>query len=142
MAQIAPEIFKAYDIRGIVGKTLTNEAAYFIGKAIATRAAEKGITCIALGRDGRLSGPELMEHIQCGFTDSGINVLNIGMVATPMLYFAAINECGGSGVMIFVAKEIELKDKFANMGAQMVKEVASKTSDITGDGTTDRKSVV
>ena len=100
MANIARDIFKAYDIRGIVGKTLTNEAAYLIGKAIATRAAKKGITRIALGRDGRLSGPELMEHIQRGFTDSGIDVLNVGMVATPMLYFAAINECGGSGVMI------------------------------------------
>ncbi|MCL4977589.1 phosphomannomutase/phosphoglucomutase [Neisseria meningitidis] len=100
MSSIARDIFKAYDIRGIVGKTLTDEAAYLIGKAIAAKAAEKGITRIALGRDGRLSGPELMEHIRRGFTDSGINVLNVGMVATPMLYFAAVNECGGSGVMI------------------------------------------
>ena len=100
MANIARDIFKAYDIRGIVGKTLTDEAAYLIGKAIATKAAEKSITRIALGRDGRLSGPGLMAQIQRGFTDSGIDVLNVGMVATPMLYFAAINECGGSGVMI------------------------------------------
>lgn len=100
MANIARDIFKAYDIRGIVGKTLTDDAAYLIGRAIAAKAAEKGMTRIALGRDGRLSGPELMEHIQRGFTDSGIDVLNVGMVATPMLYFAAINECGGSGVMI------------------------------------------
>ncbi len=94
MANIARDIFKAYDIRGIVGKTLTDEAAYLIGKAIATKASEKGITRIALGRDGRLSGPGLMAQIQRGFTDSGIDVLNVGMVATPMLYFAAINECG------------------------------------------------
>ena len=100
MANIARDIFKAYDIRGIVGKTLTDEAAYLIGKAIATKASEKGITRIALGRDGRLSGAGLMAQIQRGFTDSGIDVLNVGMVATPMLYFAAINECGGSGVMI------------------------------------------
>ncbi|STZ75883.1 phosphomannomutase/phosphoglucomutase [Bergeriella denitrificans] len=100
MATIAKDIFKAYDIRGIVGKTLTNEAAYLIGKAIAAKAAAQGIDKIALGRDGRLSGPELMAHIQRGLTDSGINVLNVGMVATPMLYFAAVNECGGSGVMI------------------------------------------
>lgn len=100
MANIARDIFKAYDIRGIVGKTLTDETAYLIGKAIATKALEKGITRIALGRDGRLSGPGLMAQIQRGFTDSGIDVLNVGMVATPMLYFAAINECGGSGVMI------------------------------------------
>ncbi|KQB49352.1 phosphoglucomutase, partial [Neisseria meningitidis] len=50
--------------------------------------------------DGRLSGPGLMAQIQHGFTDSSIDVLNVGMIATPMLYFAAINECGGSGVMI------------------------------------------
>ncbi|QOG53456.1 phosphomannomutase/phosphoglucomutase [Neisseria gonorrhoeae] len=100
MASITRDIFKAYDIRGIVGKTLTDDAAYFIGRAIAAKAAEKGIARIALGRDGRLSGPELMEHIQRGLTDSGIGVLNVGMVATPMLYFAAVNECGGSGVMI------------------------------------------
>ncbi|HFC6121847.1 TPA: phosphomannomutase/phosphoglucomutase [Neisseria meningitidis] len=100
MANIARDIFKAYDIRGIVGKTLTDDAAYLIGRAIAAKAAEKGMTRIALGRDGRLSGPELMEHIQRGLTDSGIGVLNVGMVATPMLYFAAVNECGGSGVMI------------------------------------------
>ena len=54
MANIARDIFKAYDIRGIVGKTLTNEAAYLIDKAITTRTAEKGITRIALERDGRL----------------------------------------------------------------------------------------
>lgn len=100
MATIARDIFKAYDIRGIVGKTLTNEAAYLIGKAIAAKAAEKGIKKIALGRDGRLSGPDLMANISKGFTESGIDVLNVGMVATPILYFAAINECGGSGVMI------------------------------------------
>ena len=64
MANIARDIFKAYDIRGIVGKTLTDEAAYLIGKAIATKASEKGITRIALGRDGRLSGPSLMAQIQ------------------------------------------------------------------------------
>lgn len=100
MANIARDIFKAYDIRGIVGKTLIDDAAYLIGRAIAAKASEKGIARIALGRDGRLSGPELMTHIQRGLTDSGIGVLNVGMVATPMLYFAAINECGGSGVMI------------------------------------------
>ncbi|WP_373741099.1 phosphomannomutase/phosphoglucomutase [Neisseria sp.] len=99
-ATIARDIFKAYDIRGIVGKTLTNEAAYLIGRAIAAKAAEKNIGKIAIGRDGRLSGPDLMAALQKGFTDSGIDVLNVGMVATPILYFAAIRECSGSGVMI------------------------------------------
>ncbi|MCS4533009.1 phosphomannomutase/phosphoglucomutase [Neisseria montereyensis] len=100
MANIASDIFKAYDIRGIVGKTLTNEAAYLIGKAVAAKAVKQGISKIAVGRDGRLSGPELMAEICRGLTESGINVLNVGMVATPMLYFAAVQECDGSGVMI------------------------------------------
>ena len=100
MATIASDMFKAYDIRGIVGKSLTNEAAYLIGKAIAARGAKLGVSRIAVGRDGRLSGPELGENLMRGITESGLDVLNVGMVATPMLYFAAIKECGGSGVMI------------------------------------------
>ena len=100
MATIASDIFKAYDIRGIVGKSLTNEAAYLIGKAIAARGAKLGVSRIAVGRDGRLSGPELGENLMRGITESGLDVLNVGMVATPMLYFAAIKECSGSGVMI------------------------------------------
>ena len=100
MAQIAPEIFKAYDIRGIVGKTLTEEAAYLIGRAFAARAAAQNIRAVAVGRDGRLSGPTLSESLIRGLTDSGMDVTDIGMVATPMLYFAAVKECGGSGMMI------------------------------------------
>ena len=82
MSAIARDIFKAYDIRGIVGKTLTNEAAYLIGKAIATKAVRQNIKKIALGRDGRLSGPELMENISRGFTESGLDVLNHWNVIT------------------------------------------------------------
>ncbi|MDO4878934.1 MAG: phosphomannomutase/phosphoglucomutase [Neisseria sp.] len=97
---IAPEIFKAYDIRGIVGATLTEEAAYLIGRAIGTRAAALGVGRVAVGRDGRLSGPALSRQLIGGLADSGVSVLDVGMVATPMLYFAAVKECSGSGVMI------------------------------------------
>lgn len=97
---VAPDIFKAYDIRGIVGQTLTEETAYLIGRAIGRTASAQQITDIAVGRDGRLSGPALIEALTRGLTDSGLNVLDIGMVATPMLYFAAVQQCGGSGVMI------------------------------------------
>ncbi|MDO4693259.1 MAG: phosphomannomutase/phosphoglucomutase [Eikenella sp.] len=100
MPAIAPDIFKAYDIRGIVGQSLTEEAAHQIGRAIAARAAAQGIDEIALGRDGRLSGTALMDALARGLTASGLNVLDVGMVATPMLYFAAVQHCGGSGVMI------------------------------------------
>ena len=100
MAQTAPEIFKAYDIRGIVGQTLTEDTARLIGRAIASRAAAQGIGSIAVGRDGRLSGPALAAALCRGLTESGIRVTDVGMVATPMLYFAAVSECGGSGIMI------------------------------------------
>lgn len=100
MAQIAAEMFKAYDIRGIVGKTLTEEAAYLIGRAVAAHGAARGVKRIAVGRDGRLSGPSLLDNLIRGITESGIDVVNVGMVATPMLYFAALTLCDGSGVMI------------------------------------------
>ncbi len=97
---IHADIFKAYDIRGIVGRTLTEDAAYQIGRAIAAQAASQSLSQIAVGRDGRLSGPALAAQLMAGITDSGLDVLDVGMVATPMLYFAAVQHSGGSGVMI------------------------------------------
>lgn len=97
---ISPSIFKAYDIRGIVGQTLTADSAEQIGRAIATRAARQGLKQIAVGRDGRLSGSELAAALMSGLTAGGLEVADVGMVATPMLYFAAVRHCGGSGVMI------------------------------------------
>ncbi len=97
---ISPSIFKAYDIRGIVGQTLTADSAEQIGRAIAARAARQGLKQIAVGRDGRLSGPELAAALMRGLTAGGLDVADVGMVATPILYFAAVRHCGGSGVMI------------------------------------------
>ncbi|MFA6970418.1 MAG: phosphomannomutase/phosphoglucomutase [Gallionella sp.] len=89
------EIFKAYDIRGIVGKTLTPDVVEIIGRAIGSEAAARGQTTIAIGRDGRLSGPELIAALARGILKSGINVIDVGCVATPMVYFAAfeLNTC-------------------------------------------------
>lgn len=100
MSLLAPEIFKAYDIRGIVDDTLTLNSAYLIGRAIGATAIEKGVSDIAVGRDGRLSGPSLLAELARGLQESGLNVLNIGMVATPMLYFAAHTLTQASGVMV------------------------------------------
>jgi phosphomannomutase/phosphoglucomutase len=86
---IAPEIFKAYDIRGIVGKTLTVEAVRAIGQALGSLALEQGRDTIVVGRDGRLSGPSLCGGLADGIRASGANVIDIGMVTTPMGYFAA-----------------------------------------------------
>jgi phosphomannomutase / phosphoglucomutase len=98
--QIDASIFKAYDIRGIVDVSLNKDTAELIGRAIATVAISKGVDQIAIGRDGRLSGPILAASLIQGITACGINVIDVGMVATPMLYFAAIEHCQGSGIMI------------------------------------------
>src|SRR5574340_619277 len=83
------EIFKAYDIRGIVGKTLTAEVVEAIGQALGSEAMARGQRTIAIGRDGRLSGPELIAALARGIQKSGIDVIDVGLVATPMVYFAA-----------------------------------------------------
>jgi phosphomannomutase/phosphoglucomutase len=83
------EIFKAYDIRGVVGKTLTAPIVRSIGQALGTLAQERERDTIIVARDGRTSGPELAGALAAGIQSSGANVIDIGMVATPMSYFAA-----------------------------------------------------
>lgn len=100
MHNLSHEIFKAYDIRGVVGKTLTAEIVEAIGHAIGSEARARNLTSVAIGRDGRLSGPELAQALARGLQQSGINVIDVGMVATPMLYFAAHELCNYSGVMV------------------------------------------
>ena len=94
------EIFKAYDIRGIVGKTLTPEIVEAIGQAIGSEAAARKQTAICIGRDGRLSGPELAAALARGIQKAGIDVIDLGMVATPMTYFAAYELKTHSAVMV------------------------------------------
>ena len=84
-----PDIFKAYDIRGIVGKTLTAPIVRAIGQALGTLAQERGRDTLVVGRDGRLSGPELALALADGIRASGAHVVDIGLVTTPMTYFAA-----------------------------------------------------
>ena len=85
----APEIFKAYDIRGIVDKTLTAEAVRAIGHALGSEAVARGQKAIAVGRDGRLSGPELAGALSDGIRAAGVDVVDVGCVPTPLTYFAA-----------------------------------------------------
>ncbi|TCP12102.1 phosphomannomutase [Crenobacter luteus] len=100
MATLSKDIFKAYDIRGIVGKTLTLDAARLIGRAIGSEARARAVKAIVIGRDGRLSGPDLAEALAEGIRATGVDVIDVGRVATPMLYFAA-HELGTlSGVMV------------------------------------------
>ena len=96
----ASQIFKAYDIRGIVGDTLTSESVSVIGRAIGSEALDRGRDTVCVGRDGRLSGPELASALANGLQQSGVNVIDIGQVTTPMLYFSAYFFSTGSGVMV------------------------------------------
>ncbi len=86
---IAAEIFRAYDIRGVVDQTLTTEAVYNIGRALGTKVLALAGDCIVLGRDGRLSGPRLAAELKAGILSTGCNVVDVGVVPTPVLYFAA-----------------------------------------------------
>ncbi|MBI3343756.1 MAG: phosphomannomutase/phosphoglucomutase [Gammaproteobacteria bacterium] len=100
MVDIPENIFKAYDIRGIVGKTLTAGIVREIGRAIGSEAIARKQNTVAVGRDGRLSGPEFAQALSDGLRAAGVNVIDIGMVPTPVLYFATHHLETGSGVAI------------------------------------------
>lgn len=97
---ISPSIFKAYDIRGIVDETLTEDAAYAVGRALGNLARSRGRTEAVVGRDGRLSGPRLCAALADGFLDAGVNVVDVGMVATPLVYYATFLLGNGTGVQV------------------------------------------
>lgn len=96
---VSPAIFKAYDIRGVVPTTLNPDIARRIGRAFGTIAKAAGEREVAVGRDGRLSGPELQQALVQGLTEVGVDVLDVGMVTTPILYFAAATHTQ-SGIQI------------------------------------------
>ncbi|MDO9403814.1 MAG: phosphomannomutase/phosphoglucomutase [Polaromonas sp.] len=97
--QVTASIFKAYDIRGIVPSTINEEVAEALGKAFGSTALAQGEKTVAVGRDGRLSGPGLAAALVRGLAASGIDVIDVGMVTTPMLYFAASTLCK-SGIQV------------------------------------------
>lgn len=100
-AQDVPRsIFRAYDIRGIVGKTLTTDTAYWIGRAVGSESLAKGELNVIVGRDGRLSGPDMTQALIQGLLDCGCYVTDLGMVPTPVLYFATSVLEARSGVMV------------------------------------------
>ncbi|MFT4256522.1 MAG: phosphomannomutase/phosphoglucomutase [Pseudoxanthomonas sp.] len=100
MTHLDPGIFRAYDIRGVVGRDLTPAVAELIGRAIGTVMEEQGLADIVIGRDGRLSGPELSAALIDGLRKAGRNVIDIGMVPTPVAYFAAYHLRAGSCVAV------------------------------------------
>ena len=97
---IPQTIFRAYDIRGIVDQDLTIDNVYTIGRAFASEAISRNVNKIVIARDGRLSGPKLAAALSQGLRDSGCDVIDIGAVPTPVLYFATFLFKTGSGMML------------------------------------------
>ena len=99
MTPYPPTIFKAYDIRGIVPTSLDEGVALALGRAFGAAARAAGETVVVVGRDGRLSGPALSQALARGLQAAGVDVIDVGMVTTPMLYFAASTLCS-SGIQV------------------------------------------
>ena len=98
--QADASIFKAYDIRGIVDETLTEDVVCAVGKVLGTMALERGVDTFCIGRDGRLTGPRLSAALVEGVASTGIRVIDIGAVPTPVLYFATKHFGCGTGVAV------------------------------------------
>ena len=93
-------IFRAYDIRGITTQNLTEDVVYWIGRSFATVALAEGQQTAVVGRDGRLSSPGLEKALSRGLCEGGMNVIGVGLVPTPLLYFATHELKTGTGIMI------------------------------------------
>jgi phosphomannomutase len=87
--QVTTSAFKAYDIRGIVGQALTVDFAEHLGRAFGSEVLAAGDSAVVVGRDGRVSGPELVEGLKRGLAAVGVDVVDIGAVTTPMVYYVA-----------------------------------------------------
>ena len=97
---VDPSIFRMYDIRGVVGQSLTTATTRAIGRAIGSEARDRGLHEIVVGRDGRLSGPELVSALIVGLRSTGIDVIDIGAAPTPVTYFAGYHLNTGSGISV------------------------------------------
>ncbi|MEO6798856.1 MAG: phosphomannomutase/phosphoglucomutase [Rhodanobacter sp.] len=100
VAKVDPSIFRAYDVRGVVGKNLDKNVARMLGRAIGTVMGEQGLREIVVGRDGRVSGPELAGALADGLREAGVDVIDLGAVPTPVVYFAAYRFNTGCGVAV------------------------------------------
>jgi phosphomannomutase/phosphoglucomutase len=136
-------IFRQYDIRGIVGEDLTNETLYQIGKGFGTYIRKLGKKTVVIGGDARLSTPDFMEHFITGLRETGCNITNIGIVATPVLYFAIWKLNMDGGAMITASHNpsqyngIKLNLGLASVyadGLQDVLKIILKGEFATGEG--------
>jgi len=97
---LKPEIFRAYDIRGQAGSDLNGDTAYAVGRGLGSQARRRGTTALAVGRDNRLSSPGLAAGVAAGIRASGVDVYDLGVVITPMFYYALHTLPVGGGAMV------------------------------------------
>ncbi len=143
-ANITAGIFRAYDIRGIYGSELNEASVTLISKAIGTEALELGIDCLLIGFDGRLSSPELSKYLIDGILSTGCNIVNLGLIPTPLLYFATHTLNCDSGVMLTAShnpanynglKIVFRQSCLAASQIQAIRHRAEKGSFVVGAGT-------
>lgn len=98
--ELPAHAFKAYDIRGEVPDVLNTNFATLLGRSLAARATQEGVKALVIGYDGRLSSPDLAQALAAGIHEGGVDTLDVGMVPTPLVYFAAHTLGTGSGIAI------------------------------------------
>ena len=147
---IPSAIFRAYDIRGIVGDDLTVDVVELIGKALASLALEAGEHTVLFGADGRLSSPELREPLLRGVLSTGLNVVDLGTIPTPLLYFASFTTPWASGLMLTAShnpahyngiKIIRQRTCLTPEQIQQIKLRADSGHFLTGSGTLSSRDV-
>ena len=144
MTLINPSIFREYDIRGVVDHSLTEVAVELIGRALGTQVIRAGQTQLALGRDGRLSSPRLTQALIKGLLSTGLDLVDLGQVTTPMVYFAAktlpkLNSCavvtgshnppGYNGIKMVVADQTLYGDAVQNL-----RDLIERNDFVVGEG--------
>lgn len=145
------EIFKAYDIRGIVDRTLTNELVEQIGRALGTEVLKQGVDTVVIGRDGRLSGPVLSNELAKGFLATGCNVIDIGQVPTPTLYFATKEFKTGTGVQVTGSHNppdyngLKMMINGTTLSGELIQNIKQRVLDknfIDGEGKLERREIL
>ena len=146
-----PTVLREYDIRGIVGRTIHAADARAIGRTFGTLVKRKGGKRVALGFDGRLSSPELAAACQEGLTAAGLDVINIGVAATPMLYFAVYHVDADGGIQITGShnppdyngfKMMMGKKSFFGEDIQKLGAMAAKGDWERGQGTSESRNIL
>jgi phosphomannomutase/phosphoglucomutase len=144
MLTINPRIFREYDIRGVVDEDIDEVVVETIGKAYGTYMRKLGKDTVAIGHDCRLSSPKLSEAMITGITSAGVNVVDLGMVTTPMVYFSLFNLPVHGGVVITASHNpseyngVKLcveRDSLFGEGIQKIRRIAEGGKFLKGTGT-------